>query len=114
VCTGRVERPLNAFSGQRLCRLGYVHELEDHRRFELRPQGLRVPCSTVNASGPGNGGPGGVRTHNLRVKSSLHCLLVLRVRRTRLSYWLMGCSFCAGHTGIVAGHTGIVNETVTR
>jgi hypothetical protein len=26
--------------------------LEDHRRFELRPPGLRIPRSTVDASGP--------------------------------------------------------------
>jgi hypothetical protein len=31
--------------------LGYRHELVDHRRFELRPQGLRVPRSAVEASG---------------------------------------------------------------
>jgi hypothetical protein len=29
VCTGRLERPPNAVSGQRLCRLGYVHVLVD-------------------------------------------------------------------------------------
>ena len=36
--------------------------MEDHRRFELRPQGLRVPRSTVDASGPLSGEPGRSRT----------------------------------------------------
>jgi hypothetical protein len=37
----------NASAGWATCT-----ELEDHRRFELRPQGLRVPRSAVDASGP--------------------------------------------------------------
>jgi hypothetical protein len=39
VCRGRFELPLNAFSTQRLCLLGYRHV--HPRRIELRPHGLR-------------------------------------------------------------------------
>jgi hypothetical protein len=49
---GRFERPLDSISSWRLCRLGYARDPEDHRRFEPRPQEVRVPRSAVDASGP--------------------------------------------------------------
>jgi hypothetical protein len=42
VCAGRLERPLNAFSGQRLCRLGYAHELVDTPGNDPGPDRLRA------------------------------------------------------------------------
>ena len=43
VRAGRFERPLDSISSWRLCRLGYARDLENHRRFEPRPQEVRVP-----------------------------------------------------------------------
>jgi hypothetical protein len=43
VCTGRVERPLNAFSGQRLCRLGYVHEFGGPPEIRTPTSGIKSP-----------------------------------------------------------------------